>query len=274
MAEGQAREFLAFDLETTGLFPETDRIVEVGAVRFDAQGRELARFERLVQSGRPMGLAAQAIHGISDADLAAAPGPEVVLPEFLTFLGAPGSATLLAHNAAFDAGFLGRELARLGMTAPAHRIVDTLALARDRLPAAPDHRLDTVARHLGLDPDGPHRALADSRRVMGLWLALAGDPGPDFALVSYAIFDPKLSTPIPDGWDDLVRAIDRGRPVRLEYAGGTRGDAPRVITPRRFVHRGGSAYVIAICHLDAHEKAFRLDRVRRYEVLEPEPLAP
>ena len=47
-------QFVAFDLETTGLFAETDRIVEVGAVRFDADGRESGRFERLVHPGRPM----------------------------------------------------------------------------------------------------------------------------------------------------------------------------------------------------------------------------
>lgn len=261
------REYVAFDLETTGLFPETDRIVEVGAVRFDASGAELARFEALVRPGRMMAPAAQAIHGIRDADLADADGPEVVLPRFLQFLGDPDVTSLLAHNAAFDAGFLGRELSRLGIDLPRHQTVDTLALARDRLPAAPDHRLDTLARLLGLDPDGPHRALADSRRVMGLWLALDGDPGPDSALVSYPIFDPRRQTPAPTGWDDLALAMAGNLRVRMQYSGGTRGDAPREITPRRFLHRGGTAYVVALCHLDSHEKAFRLDRVRLFEIL-------
>ncbi len=262
--------FLAIDLETTGLFPETDRIVEVGAVRFDALGAELARFSRLVQPGRPMAPAAQAIHGIGDLDLAGAPGPEVVLPEFLEFLGDPVGSTLLAHNAAFDAGFLGRELTRIGVDLPGHRVVDTLALARDRLPEAPDHRLDTLARWLGLDRDGTHRALGDSLRVMGLWLALKGDPGPDAALVAYPIFDPRRATPAPSGWEGLAGAIAGNRRVRMQYSGGTRGEAPREISPRRFLHRGGTAYVVAFCHLDAHEKAFRLDRVRRFEVLDAE----
>jgi len=273
MVQGRAGEFVALDLETTGLFPETDRIIEVGAIRFAAAGRELGRFERLVQPGRPVGPAARAVHGIADADLGDAPGPEVVLPAFVAFLGDPGATTLLAHNAAFDAGFLGRELTRLGLPLPAHRVVDTLALARDRLPAAPDHRLDTLARLLALDPAGAHRALADARRVMGLWLALGGAPEAGSAVVSYPIFDPLRSTPVPDGWDALAGAMAGGRRVVLEYAGGTRGAGPREITPRRFLHRGGSAYVVALCHLDAHEKAFRLDRVLRYDVIDRE-LAP
>jgi DNA polymerase-3 subunit epsilon len=267
MDDGQAREFVALDLETTGLFAETDRIVEVGAVRFDRTGRELGRFERLVHPGRPMSPAAQAIHGISDAVLAGAPGAATVLPVFVAWLGAPGTAVLLAHNASFDAGFLGRELARLGHPLPGLRIVDTLAAARRRWPEAPDHRLETLARRLGLGGDGPHRALADSLRVKGLWLALAGGRDSVEPEVSYPIFDADGRDPAPSGWDLLVEAIARGLPVRMEYAGGTRGDAPREISPRRIVHRGGIAYVVAFCHLDAFEKSFRLDRVRRYEVM-------
>jgi DNA polymerase III subunit epsilon len=267
MADGQAREFVAFDLETTGLFAETDRIVEVGAVRFEATGRELGRFERLVHPGRPMSPTAQAIHGISDAELAGAPGAAAVLPAFVAWLGDPGATVLLAHNAPFDAGFLGRELARLGLPRPGHRVIDTLAPARRRWPDAPDHRLETLARRLGLDAAGPHRALADSLRVKGLWLALAAGHATVEAEVSYPVFDAHAEDPVPDGWDWLTEAIARGHRVRMEYAGGTRGAAPRVISPRRIVHRGGVAYVIAFCHLDAYEKSFRLDRVRRYQVM-------
>src|SRR3954463_4353669 len=101
-----AREWIAFDLETTGLVAEIDRVVEIGAVRFDASGRELGRFETLVHPGRPMSPAAQAIHGISDADLAGAAPACEVLPGFLEFLGEPSTTALLAHNSAFDARFL------------------------------------------------------------------------------------------------------------------------------------------------------------------------
>jgi DNA polymerase III epsilon subunit family exonuclease len=264
--------FVAFDLETTGLFAETDRVVEVGAVRFDASGRELGRFERLIDPGRPMSPAAQAVHGISDAHLAGAPPASAVLPEFVAWIGDPATTTLLAHNAGFDTAFLGRELARAGQAMPGHRVVDTLALARDRLPHAPNHQLDTLARLLDLDPDGPHRALADSLRVKGIWLALAVGLEPS-ALVAYPIEDRRGGSPVPVGWERLAVAIARGYRVRLEYAGGTRGEAPREITPRRFVHKGGLPYVIALCHLDHFEKAFRLDRVRAYEVLEAPAIA-
>ena len=268
-SEYPTRHYVAFDLETTGLVAEIDRVVEIGAVRFDASGREFGRFERLVHPERPMSPAAQAIHGISDADLADAKPARDVLPQFLRFLGDPRTTTLLAHNAAFDAGFLGRELALIDSDASEFAVVDTLALARRKIPEARDHRLDTLARLFSLDPEGPHRALADSLRVKGLWLALDGASMPDDLLVSYPIIDARGGMPAPNGWDLLNEAIAQGLAIRMEYAGGSRGSAPRDVTPRGFAHRGGVAYLVALCHIDTYEKSFRLDRVTRYQVVPP-----
>jgi DNA polymerase III subunit epsilon len=264
----RSREYVAFDFETTGLRAETDRVVEIGAVRFEAGGRELARFESLVNPERPMSPGAQAVHGISDLDLVGAPTAREILPGFLDFLGDPVETTLLAHNASFDARFLGSELARLGRKPPGHAVNDTLALARARLPDLRNHRLDTLTRVLNLDNGGMHRALADSLRVKGLWLALRGDEGPTQGVIPYPIFD--AGSPMPDapfGWQALANAIRVGSRVRMEYEGGTRGREPREITPRSFTQLGGVSYVVAVCHLDGLEKKFRLDRVRWYEVI-------
>jgi DNA polymerase III subunit epsilon len=262
------REYVALDLETTGLMAETDRIVEIGAVRFLADGQEIGRFQRLVNPQRPMSAAAYAIHGLSDLDLADAAPVHEVLPEFISFLGNPGTTALLAHNAAFDAGFLGRELGRAGLIAPGHSLFDTLALSRRRLPQLASHRLDNLARILGLDSAGAHRALADSLRVKEIWLRLGGASEAENTLVSYRMFDPQDSGPTPDGWEPLKNAAARGNMVQIEYDGGTRGSAPRSITPRRFVQRGGASYLVAFCHLDFFEKSFRLDRIRFVEVSE------
>jgi DNA polymerase III epsilon subunit family exonuclease len=261
------REFVSLDLETTGLMPETDRIVEIGAVRFGRDGCEIGRFQRLVNPQRPMSPAAYAIHGLSDLDLADAPPAAEVLPEFLEFLGDAGTTLLIAHNAAFDAGFLGRELCRAGLPAPTHSLFDTLALARRRLPDLASHRLDYLALSLGLDPADSHRALADCLRVKAMWISLDGAAEVGNNLVSYRIFDPKDSDPTPEGWEPLVTAAARGLVVQIEYDGGTRGATPRSITPRRFTQRGGTSYLVAFCHLDAYEKSFRLDRIRGVEIL-------
>lgn len=264
--EGVDADYVALDLETTGLMAQTERIVEIGAIRFDRQGTERGRFHTLVNPERSMPPGAQAVHGITDADLAGAPLVRDVLPEFFSFLGAPGEATLLAHNASFDARFLGFECKRMGISTPGHAIVDTLALARRKLPGVGNHRLDTLARLLKLDPFGSHRALADSIRVKGLWLALEGCVQPAASLVAYPIMG-REGAPVPTGWDGLIDAIARGLSVSLVYDGGTRGPDPRTITPRGFIHKGGTSYLVAYCHLDLAEKSFRLDRVQKYEIV-------
>ena len=260
------REYVALDLETTGLMAQTDRIVEIGAVRFLGDGREIGRFQRLVNPQRSMPPAAYAIHGLSDLDLADAALAHQVLPEFLSFLGDPGTTALLAHNAAFDAGFLGHELSLAGLLAPAHSLFDTLALARRKLPQLASHRLENLACILGLDTAGAHRALADSLRVKTIWLRLHGELEAENTLVSYRISDPDDSGPTPEGWEPLMDAAARSIMVRIEYDGGTRGTTPRSITPRRFVQRGGATYLVAFCHLDFFEKSFRLDRIRGVEI--------
>ncbi len=123
-----ACEFIALDLETTGLWAAADRIVEIAAVRFRETGATVDTFESLVNPERLVSLGAYAVHGISDQELAGAPRACDVLPELLAFLGDPEYSALVAHNASFDAGFLGSELNRAGLGVPGHAIYDTLAL--------------------------------------------------------------------------------------------------------------------------------------------------
>ena len=64
-----------------------------------------------------------------------------------------------------------------------------------------------------------------------------------------------------------MKAAALGCTVRIEYDGGSRGNAPRLVTPRDFVQRGGYNYMVAYCHLDSMEKSFRLDRIRRFDLV-------
>ncbi len=259
-----AREFIALDLETTGLLAATDRIVEIAAVRFRDSGEVVDRFQSLVNPERPVSPGAYAVHGISDHELSQARTAREVLPEFLAFLGDPELFALVAHNASFDAGFLGSELKRAGLPVPAHSLYDTLALSRAWLPMLASHRLDSVARHFGLDPAGAHRALADTLLVKEIWLRLDGHR--EWAnATSFRMFDAREKTAIPEGWEALEQAVVRGSAFRIEYEGGTRGTAPRSVTPRRLETRGGSAFLVAYCHLDSLEKSFRVDRILALE---------
>jgi DNA polymerase III epsilon subunit-like protein len=243
-------------------------------VRFRATGEAIGFFQSLVNPQQPVSPGAYAVHGLSDQELAQARTAREVLPEFLAFLGDPSSARLVAHNASFDAGFLGSELKRAGLDVPGYSLHDTLALSRWRLPLLASHRLDSIARHFGLDPAGAHRAMADSLLVKEVWLRLGGHRECDRS-ISFRMFDARKAVALPDGWEILEHVVTRGCDLRIEYDGGTRGTAPRSVTPLRLESRGGSTFLVAHCHLDSLEKSFRVDRILAVEFTSetgPEPV--
>ena len=168
-------EFIAFDLETTGFSSTSCQIVEFGAVRFRADGTELDRLEQLIDPGCRIPASVSRIHGITDAMVQGKPPIEDVLSEFVQFLG-ESDTILMAHNASFDIGFLSVAIGRCGMPLPSNPVVDTLGLSRRRLPRLRNHRLETIARHLGISDSTEHRALGDALVVQSAFLGLLSQP--------------------------------------------------------------------------------------------------
>jgi ATP-dependent DNA helicase DinG len=166
------RTLVALDLETTGLSPRLDRIIEVGAVRFRG-GEVLATYQSLVRPEVPIPAAVQELTGIRDADVAAAPHPEQVLKELINFVA---DSPVVAHSGHFDLSYLGNSE---DGESP-YRLFDTLDLARIVLPRAPSHSLPHLSRNLGLVHKQPHRALSDAdaaRQLFNyLWQFLRGFP--------------------------------------------------------------------------------------------------
>lgn len=172
---GALRE-IVFDTETTGLNPlEGDRVIELGAVELMNHVPTGRTFRRLVNPGRPVSDDTVRITGITDDMLRDCPAFEDddILGAFLRFIG---DAPLVAHNAAFDRGFLDMELERCGCppTDPA-RWVDTLELAKKRFPGAPAS-LDALCRRfdISLESRTYHGALLDAQLTAGVYLELLG----------------------------------------------------------------------------------------------------
>lgn len=157
------RTYVALDLETTGLSPRIDRMIEVGAVRFRGQD-VLATFQSLVRPEVGIPRAVQELTGIRDADVAAAPHPETVLAELIDFVG---DSAVVAHSGNFDLSFLAD-----GESDSRYQLFDTLDLARILLPTAPSHSLPHLSRQLGLAHPHPHRALSDADAARQLFLHL------------------------------------------------------------------------------------------------------
>jgi len=150
-------EFIAFDLETTGLSSRTDRIIEIGAVRIKA-GKEVDRFQTFVDPHRALEKKIVELTGITDDMLRGAPDIEQVLPQFLEFCG---GRVLVAHNADFDTGFIRAECGRQGIPYTLTS-ADTLILAQNLMPQLGKHKLDIVANALSLPEFNHHRAADDA----------------------------------------------------------------------------------------------------------------
>jgi DNA polymerase III epsilon subunit family exonuclease len=162
--------FVALDLETTGSRAGTSKITEIGAVRFEGF-REVGRFHTLVNPQRPIPPMITHITGITQEMVADAPRIEEVVPDLLEFLQ---GAVIVAHNAAFDVGFLNYEFQRLKGRRLGDGAIDTLPLARLLAPGLPNYRLRTVADALGAPVTACHRALADAQAAGHVFVTLAG----------------------------------------------------------------------------------------------------
>ena len=158
-------EFVAFDLETTGLSARQDAITEIGAVIMRG-GEILDRFQTFVDPHRPLDKRIVELTGITDEMLCGAPDIAEVLPKFLDFCG---NRPLCAHNADFDVGFLTAAAQKLDIPfAPTY--VDTLILAQNLMPKLGKYKLNIVADALGL-PDFQHHRASDDAVTCGHMLA-------------------------------------------------------------------------------------------------------
>jgi len=263
--------FVSFDVETTGLDPLTDRIVEVGAVRFGGNGK-LAEYQQLVNPECPIPANAVAIHGITDEMVVSSPPIAASLPSVIEFFG---DSILIAHNAPFDIGFFDAAFARVGIEIPDNRIFCTLQLARAIFPGLPGYSLEALVRELNLPPGQHHRALADAAytadllrrcveraepawsmtvdgllRYHGAPFRFGGGRGPDPSERTVAL---------------LKQSIEKGTSVNIEYesSGGT--ITSRTISPQSIDERGRYAKVVAFCHLRGERRTFRVDCITKIE---------
>lgn len=166
------KRVIAVDVETTGMsVARGGRVIEIGAVAIE-NGSLTSEFHSLIDAKAPILAGAYRVHGISGKMLEGSPEPAHAWARFRDFVA---DSPLLAHNSAFDGAFVQHELGRLEHLLPNHWYC-TLKLARKRLPHLPNHKLETVARHLlpDLPPDlRLHRALDDARLTARIWVALA-----------------------------------------------------------------------------------------------------
>jgi DNA polymerase III epsilon subunit family exonuclease len=145
---------VAFDVETTGLDPDREELIEIAGIKFTFEKkdgklvtRELAQYSSLVKPGKLIPEDATRVNNITNQMVENAPELKPTLMAFLRFCGL--SSILVAHNASFDAAFLGKAIRKHGLVMPQHPIIDSLKFIRKIMPEYASHRLSEIARKLG-----------------------------------------------------------------------------------------------------------------------------
>ncbi|MDE2860617.1 MAG: exonuclease domain-containing protein [Chloroflexota bacterium] len=154
---------VALDLETTGLMPDSDEIIEVGAVRFQ-DDRVLDVFHTRVNPYRPLPQFIQELTGLKQSDVDSAPPFSAIAPALEEFIG---SSPIVGQNVDFDLAFL----AKKGLTVSAP-VYDTREMASIFMPRLREYSLAHLVATLGLEHANPHRALDDAEVTARVFHAL------------------------------------------------------------------------------------------------------
>ncbi len=270
-------DFIAFDVETTGLSAIACKLVELSAVRFRLSGGEMEIFSELINPECEIPPEVTRIHGITDEMVQDALTNKEVIPKFLEFIGGR-PCVLVAHNAPFDVGFLKVAVARLGIDVPAVTVLDTLNLSRCLVDGVTDYKLKTLAQHFEIVDGDYHRALADSHHVRHIFgKIMAANPElstleqlQDFNCL--LTLNEKENSVEPTGevalHVNVIRAAIGGKQqLKMIYLGnGPPPRSGRLVTPIAVLENRGNHYLTAFCHQVDAERTFRIDRIKSLQV--------
>lgn len=147
-------KFVAIDVETTGLSPLYNELIEISAIKYEG-AKKLDTFSTLIKPKKEVSSTITNLTGITNKMLEDAPTIEKVMPELIEFIG---DNPIVAHNANFDYSFLQNNSNKSFTN---NKVIDTVAISRKMIPNLPNHKLNTVARYIGIQEEGYHRAEFD-----------------------------------------------------------------------------------------------------------------
>lgn len=212
------KNYLIVDIETTGLDPQKDKIIEIGAIKVK-EGQEPERFDRIINPRIPIPVYITELVGITDEMVCEAPELDVVMAEFLEFAE---ELPLLGHNLKFDYSFLKTAAVRCGYSFE-RKGLDTLAIARKYLKELESRKLDALCQYFGIQDDNHHRAWNDVQVTMELYEILCakfegqeGASAKDFE-PSAMQFSVKKESPITPRQESFLRSLLVQHGIQPDY---------------------------------------------------------
>ena len=149
-------DHVVFDIETSGLNPHKDKIIEIGAVKYK-NNKKVEEFSYLIDPEIELKEIITTVTGLTDKDLKGKKKIEEVLPLFLDFIE---DLPIIGHNVRFDYDFIEANIKKLNLNHIKNKIIDTLFLSRITIYDSENHKLETLKKYLNLDYNS-HRAVDD-----------------------------------------------------------------------------------------------------------------
>ncbi len=264
------RGVIFLDLETTGLSPLVDRMIEISGVKY--KDGEWTTFDQLVNPEIPIPEHTTDIHGITDEDVAGAAPIRVVLPEFLEFME---DCAIVAHNAKFDSGFLLFWLHQLGLPFPNSRIYCSWRFSKMAFPELQSYKLGNICESLDLVLENHHRALDDAYACLqiflkGLQSLYKKEAIRDGYLYHMKEFEKYDHFEIPEHLKGLVSKVCYQQIVDIKYTGGNHKNKYRPIRPVSFLPMPEGLVLYGLCLLSNMQKSFFIRKIQAFKELNGE----
>ena len=205
--------YAAVDIETTGLDPKQDKIIEIGAVRVE-RGLICGQFSTFVNPRRKLEPRIEELTGITDAMVSGAPDIGEVIGQVMDFCG---GLPILGHHVIFDYSFLKRAAVNSGLSFEKNGI-DTLALCRRFMPEEEKKNLSSACRYFGVEPQTAHRALSDAVSAHLLYQAMFRhhfSESPDLFLGKTLIYKVKKEQPASKKQKEVLRDLLKYHKINL-----------------------------------------------------------
>ena len=222
---------VAFDLETSGLSPLVDEIIEIAAIKII--DNKMETFSTLVRPSKPIPAYTTDIHGITDEMVKDCDTIDTVLPKFLEF--SRGHA-LVAHNSKFDIGFIVYDMHQNELPFFNSQVYCSCKLARRYVSGSENHKLNTLAKFFNVPLENHHRALDDTFACLKVFaqtlLKLKKEKFlEEGRLLNLKDFEKATFTEIPEKIKGIISYLEKQTPIEIKYKGGSMKGQFRPVRP-------------------------------------------
>jgi len=260
--------FVVFDVETTGLSPQSgDRVVEIAALKVE-NFKVVDRFTTLINPEREVSYGAFLVNGITSEMVSGAPKAAEILPDFLKFIN---DSIFIGHNIKFDLGFLNNEVVLAGLKPLENYVaIDTIKMSRGFMPQLGKYSLSIVASALGIKEEQKHRAMSDVDMTYSVFTKLLDiaqqKEVKDFEDILHLFNTKRMNRiHIDVKVQKITHAITSKLPLQIVYFGVNSGLMARQVTPMKLIGEGNNRSLEGYCHLRKEPRTFKLNRIVNLE---------